>query len=416
MTNHKWTEKEIESELRKMPVIENQINAEEIYQHVKLRKKTGKPFPWMPAAAGTAAAALMLILAPGLFNQDTPSSEQSSSDIALTTSEESNEESSQQEPDREESSEDQSAEVFDSSDAETSEENPVAEEEQDSSESNEADSEIMTVPLENENESGILFESDLSNNQYFEAGLITEDAYVIPFTIVVSDDDQEQSAAALYQQWADKIDEQAQGFIEYHPVSSDISEEENNLTGMINGLENKTQGASAAILIDVLRETFGSFYDEFRIIDENNETAQVGEFGAVESYSLKNDQRGFYIYENEDGSYYYVKSYEDFNTPEEALFAIEEQNPNDRYSSPVPENIDIQSEVAGNEMMISFDGETNELSEEDRRQLVESILLTAESFSIATVLFENLDQDFLEGYDFANPITVPIGANTAYLQ
>ncbi|MDZ5712042.1 hypothetical protein [Jeotgalibacillus haloalkalitolerans] len=420
MTKQKWTDQEIEKQLKNMPVIKNRLQPEDIYQHVKLRQRKVKPFPWMPAAAGTAAAALMIILGPGLFNQDTPSEEQSASDTALPFTEESTEDSSVEdlpvEESAEESTESQNTEVFEPAEreseetAETSE--AAAEEEQEPA--NEEEAELQTVTIDDGE--GILFREDLGGNQYFEAGLVTNDAYVIPFTIVVPGSDENQSALALYEQWADKIDEASFGFVDYHPVSQSMVEEDNMLTGMINSLEEKTDGASPTILIDVLTETFGSDYSQFRIINENNETAEVGEFGQVESFPLNKDNKGFYLYENEDGSYYYAKSYDQYNSVGEALTAIEEQVPNDQYESPVPENVDVNYELSDTEMTISFEGELSELTREERKQLIESILLTAESFSINAVRFEGLEDGFLEGYNFNEPVSVPIGGNIAYLQ
>ncbi len=412
MTKRKWTEQEIENELKKLPVISNRVNPDDIYQHVKMRNRKHRPFHWMPVAAGTAAAALMLILGPGLFNQDSSDDQQMSSDSALPV-EESAEEASEetvQEP-----QEERNEEVFESSEAEdtaedTSESSEAVEEEPSAYE------ELDTVTLDEESEKGVLFEEDLGNNRYFEAGLVTNDAYVIPFTIVVPQGDETQSAASLYEQWADQIDEASFGFLDYHPVSRSLGEEEQTVTGMIEGLDEKTQGASATILIDVLRETFGSFYDQFRIVDENNEPVEINEFGEVESYDLKNDNKGFYIYENEDGSYFYVKSYNQFNSVQEALMAIEEQVPNDQYASPVPGNVDMNYEVENTDLTVSFEGDMDSVSEVERRQMIESVLLTAESFEFNTVRFNGLENEYLPGYNFNEPISVPIGGNTAFLE
>ncbi|MFB1080792.1 hypothetical protein [Jeotgalibacillus sp. JSM ZJ347] len=415
MTKHKWTEQEIENQLKKMPVVKNRLNPEDIYQHVGLRKRAVKPFPWMPAAAGTAAAALMLILAPGLFDQSTPSDQESSSDMAVPSNESASEESMSDAEMKQDSSEDQHAETNITSEPEDTAEESV-QPESDTSDSEGDNQELETVTMNHTSEPALLFEKDLGKNRYFEAGLVTEDAYVIPFTIVVPEGDENESIAALYQQWADKIDESSLGFMDYHPLSDSLNEEGSMLTGLINNLDEKTQGASAAILIDVLRETFGSDYEQFRIINEKNETAEVGEFGRVESYELDNDQKGFYLYEIENGSYYYAKSYENFDSVEDALSAIEEQVPNDRYTSPVPEEIDVNYQASGTTITVSFEGEPNQLPEEERRQLIESILLTAESFALQSVQFEGLEEDFLDGYDFNQPVNVPLGGNIAYLE
>ncbi|WP_404403574.1 GerMN domain-containing protein [Jeotgalibacillus malaysiensis] len=412
MTKRKWTEEEIENELKKFPEINSRIDPEEVYQHVKLRNRKIKPFHWMPVAAGTAAVALMAILAPGLFNEDA-SSDQQASDTALPVAEEESAEVETSEEASQDSSEEQNVEMYESSDAdevaensEESSEEPAAEEEE----------ELETVTIEEESEKGILFEEDLGNNMYFEAGLVTRDAFVIPFTFVVPQSEADQTPLSLYQEWADKIDEASFGFMDYHPISQNLSVEEGNVSGLIDNLDEKTQGASAALLIDVLKETFGSFYDQFSIIDENNEPAEIGEFGRVESYDLNHDNKGFYIYENEDGSYFYAKSYDQFSSVQEALNAIEEQVPNDQYASPVPENVDINYEVNGSDMTVSFEGDFTETTEIERRQLIESILLTAESFAISSVRFNGLEDEFLAGYSFDEPVNVPIGGNTAFLQ
>ncbi|MBM7577466.1 hypothetical protein [Jeotgalibacillus terrae] len=412
MTIQKPTEKEIEHQLKQLPVIKNRLSAEDVYQHIHLRNRPKKNFPWMPAVAGTAAAALMLILGPGLFNQDTPSSEESSSDMAMTVNDESAK-SNVQESEREESSD---TRIEESNSVTPEEETAETTVEEEGEAAAAADEELETVEIESTQESGLLFEEDLGGSQYFEAALVTEDAYVIPYTFVVPESEESLSAASLYLKWAEVIDEQQMGFMDYHPVSSNLTEEGEIITGMINELENKTQGSSAALLIDVLKETFGSDYDQFRIVDENNEAAEVGAFGIVESYPLNHDQKGFYVYENNNGTYYYAKSNENFTTLQEALTAIEDEVPNDRYTSPVPENIDVNYEVIGNEVIVTFEGNINELTAEEKIKMVESILLTAESFSMSSVQFDGIEPGFIEGYDFSAPVPVPVGGNIAYLQ
>ncbi|AJD91336.1 hypothetical protein JMA_20190 [Jeotgalibacillus malaysiensis] len=414
MTKRKWTEQEIENELKKLPVISNRVNPDDIYQHVKLRNRKHKPFHWMPVAAGTAAAALMLVLGPGLFNQDSSNDQQMSSDSALPVEELAEEESSEETV--QETQEDRNEEVFESSEAADTAEESSESTEAAIEEPSETEEELDTVILDEEGEKGVLFEEDLGNNRYFEAGLVTSDAYVIPFTIVVPQGDETQSAASLYKEWADQIDEASFGFIDYHPVSRSLTEEEQTVSGMIEMLDEKTQGASATILIDVLKETFGSFYDQFRIVDENNETVEISEFGEVESYDLKNDNKGFYIYENEDGSYFYVKSYNQFSSVQEALMAIEEQVPNDQYESPVPGNVDMNYEVDNTDLTVSFEGDMASVSEVERRKLIESVLLTAESFAFNTVQFTGLENEYLPGYDFTEPVKVPIGGNAAFIE
>ncbi|KIL48965.1 hypothetical protein KP77_21760 [Jeotgalibacillus alimentarius] len=411
MTKQKPTEKEIEYHLKQLPVIKNRLSADDMYQHIHLRNKRKKNFPWMPAVAGTAAAALMIILGPGLFNQDNPSTEQSSSDMAVTVNDESAE-SNVQETEREESLDSQPQESNPAPQEDTAE--TAAEEEGEAAAA--SDKELETVEIESTQESGLLFEENLGDRQYFEAALVTEDAYIIPYTFVVPDSEEKLSAASLYLKWAESINEQQMGFMDYHPVSNNLKEEGETITGMINELENKTQGASAALLINVLKETFGSDYNQFRIVDENNETAEVGAFGIVESYLLNNDQKGFYVYENNNGTYYYAKSNENFTTLQEALTAIEDEVPNDRYTSPVPENINVNYEVVENELIVTFEGNINELTGEDKIKMVESILLTAESFSMNSVQFEGIENGFIEGYDFSAPVPVPVGGNIAYLQ
>ncbi|WP_227395249.1 hypothetical protein [Jeotgalibacillus aurantiacus] len=420
MKKSQWNDDKIESLLKKMPVIESRTSAEEIYQHVELRKRKKKTTArWMPVAASLAALLLLVILVPGLMNQNQDEASnmasESSADPAEMTSEGGSEEEAvtneaggdfednqlQRSPDSAPPAEEKEDET-----QETTEENTLED----------AEEGFSSVALGGETESNLMTDEEAEESASFDVGLLSEDGFVIPMTVIVpAESDRSKTNLELYNDWIASLDEEELGFSDYHPLSSNLTEDGANLEGTINDLEERTVGASSDILLEVLNETFGSSYENIRLVNEDGSLQELNQVGEVEQFSLSKDNHVFFIYQQDNEQYFYVPSYESYESFEQAVGAIN-QVPNDRYQSALPETLSLEAESDGQNATVRVEGSTEELTALEKRQFVESILLTAKSFSLETVTFENLEQDFVTGYDFTQPVEVPYGYNKAYIE
>ncbi|TFE00440.1 hypothetical protein [Jeotgalibacillus sp. R-1-5s-1] len=421
MKKSQWNDDKIESLLKKMPVIESRTSAEEIYQHVELRKRKKKTTArWMPVAASLAALLLLVILVPGLMNQNQEEASNMASDSSSDSAEMTAEGGSEEEAVNDEAAgESEESQLQPSEDAAPAAEDEREEDTQEATEEStleEPQEGFSSVVLGGDTESNLMTDQEALENASFDVGLLSEDGFVIPMTVIVpAESDRNKTNLELYNDWIASLDEEGLGFADYHPLSSNLTENGGNLEGTISEIEERTVGASSDILLDVLNETFGSSYENIRLVNEDGSLQELNQVGEVEQFNLSKDNHVFFIYQQNSEQYFYVPSYESYDSFEQAIGAIN-QIPNDRFQSALPDTLSLEAEADGQNATIRVEGATEDLTALEKRQFVESILLTAKSFSLDTVTFENVEQDFVTGYDFTQPVEVPYGYNKAYIE
>ncbi|PIC81257.1 hypothetical protein CSV75_05625 [Sporosarcina sp. P18a] len=396
MSRDKWNEDNLEKRLRDMPVVKDQRSKDEIMQRLKSDSRLSganqpikKPFKpkWSSLIAIVAAILLLTIILPIFIQQ----SNEVSMDKAPTE---------------------------DSADAIKVESN----EEMQSSEASDASvfTRQVTAPL-----SYAAYPANVVDHTAFHIGLVTDQATVVPVTFLLPNESLHErlggssDAVTLYNEYANKIDEEALGFIEYHPYKAIISSHGHQV--QMKFATDHTYDVSSATLEMLnlsLLDTFQG-YDEIVWLQEDASAITLDQVGQVkEPITLLGtvSHQAYYRYMKSDGEVVLSTNFGKTSpTVEQALIDMK-KSPNDMYSTVVPEGINFTVKVEKDMVNVKFTEvlDLEKMQQEEALQLIEGILMTAASFD-NYVKFERVAQEQWMGFDFTQPLEKPIGVNPKYL-
>ncbi|MGE7665043.1 hypothetical protein ACQKMN_04945 [Ureibacillus composti] len=398
MSHEKWDDKNIEQLLSNSPKIHDQRSKDDVFQRLKndglfdempskpTKKRIQPKFKWMPIAVSIAAILLLAILIPSFMNQ-TNKSEEASTAI--------------------ESTENQDA---------------MSRADQANILSTEPNEEMGITSMAEEDLRSAVYPADLEGNTVFTIGLASDDADSIPITILLPNEKvvedlgkSNPTQVELYNYYAPKLDEAAAGFADYHPFKGVITESDGQVQHTFPK-DHQYDMASASLTTykASLIDTFPT-YEEVQFLNEDGTPVIFSEEG-VPSQPLKLDgettQYNFYRYTQIDGKEYLAPNFrETFTSVEDALVGMKTET-NDIYKSVILPDIDYTTKVTDRVVTVSFISELDLLNfdQMDAMQMIEGMLLTAKSFNMQ-IQFENVKQTEWEGFDFTNPLPVPVGAN-----
>ena len=265
-----------------------------------------------------------------------------------------------------------------------------------------------------------VYPEQLENSTAFSIGLAGNDAESVPVTIVIPNDKlvedfgtDSPTQVEMYNKYAILLDEQAAGFSEYHPVKGTIVEQGNTVIHTLpqnHGYD--TASATMATYIGVLVDTFGKSYEKVAMLNEGGSAVTFSEVGEPsEPLLLKERKRySYFIDQQESGIYLSPNFRQQFDSVTEALnyMKIEE---NDVYQTAVLPNVDYN--VSDGDVVTIRFTEPLDIQLVDPQQamyMVEAMLLTAAGFD-KQVRFENIVQTEWQGFNFTQPLPIPIGAN-----
>ncbi|WP_301109980.1 GerMN domain-containing protein [Sporosarcina sp.] len=404
MSNDQWNEDKMKTTLRNMPKVSDHRSKEEILQQLKndprlreefqLEKKQKKP-KWLPVLAAVAAVLLLSILVPTFLKQ----SSQVSMDKATN-----------------ESSKMDDAALDNSAQRAQSE----------SAESNMADQAATFSRGAPETPHYAVYPNDVIDHQAFHIGLATNQATIVPVTFLIPKEQAEADlhtekpdAVALYNQYAGEIDEESLGFTSYHPYNADVSSNGNQILMKLSDDHSYDIGSAALEMLNLsVQDTFYGF-DEVQFLKKDDSPVtfdQVGKAGKPVKLTSAQKQQAYYRFTQENGEELLSSNFgKSFDTAKQALKAMKE-NPNDLYSSVIPQGIDFTVTEDKKTVLVRFAKPTDleGLEIEDAMQMIEGILLTAASFD-QQVEFEQLVQEQWIDFDFTKPLPKPVGANPKFL-
>ena len=265
-----------------------------------------------------------------------------------------------------------------------------------------------------------VYPEQLENGTAFSIGLAGNDAESVPVTIVIPHDKlvedfgtDSPSQVDMYNKYAALLDEQAAGFNDYHPVKGTIAEQGNTVIHTLppnHGYD--IASATMATYIGMLVDTFSKSYEKVAMLNEQGSAITFSEVGEPsEPLLLKERKRySYFIDEQENGIYLSPNFRQQFDAVTEALqyMKIEE---NDVYETAILSNVDYNV-LDGEVVTIRFT-EPLDLEIVDPQQamyIIEAMLLTAAGFD-KQVHFENIVQTEWQGFNFTQPLPIPIGAN-----
>ncbi|ARJ40167.1 hypothetical protein SporoP8_15500 [Sporosarcina ureae] len=396
MSKDKWNEDDLEKRLRDMPIVEDQRSKDEVMQRLKNDSRLSEPnepnkrpfkTKWSPLIATVAAILLLAIILPTFFQQ----SNEVSMDKATTE---------------------------ESADA-------VKVENGEELQSHETNDTSMFTRQVSMPPSYAAYPTDVLDHTAFHIGLATDQATVVPVTFLIPNErlsgdlETARDAVTLYNEYANKIDEEALGFTEYHPYKAIISSIGKQVQLKFAADHSyDTSSATLEMLNLSLQDTFQG-YDEIVLLQEDASAITFDQVGQVErpiALSGTVSHQAYYRYVKSDGEAVLSTNFgKTSNTVEQALHDMK-KSPNDIYSTVVPKGIDFTVKVEKDIVKVKFTEvlDLEKMQRQEAMQLIEGILMTAASFD-KFVEFDQVAQAQWMEFDFTQPLEKPIGANPKYL-
>jgi len=410
MSNNKWSEQKIDQLLSHAPKLKDTRSKDKVLERLQQDSQLAKGKPkkrkiWLPPAVAVAALITLTLLVASIMNQ--PKNSMDSTSMNDSNYEESMEM-------------DQGSEEAKTSISETgknsTEEITTFESEEESQKNDTAD-----LKIQKESILTSVYASDLENHTAFHIGLVSQDALVVPITFLITNEQIQNdfgelspTSLQLYEQYAESIEEEDLGFIEYHPYLGTFEIDQEQLIHRLPQQHNyDLASASLYTYEQSLQYTFGDFT---QIVHQNEDGSQA-EFNQVGPMMPTVQMKGKYVttvfpYKNTTDLVFMMPNLgEVFNDVTDAMTALK-SSPNDFYISAVPASVNYVVEEKEKIVHIAFAEplDLNSLSTEQAIQMIESFILTGANFD-AQVQLDNVVQDQWKEIDFTQPLERPIGLN-----
>ncbi len=412
MSNNKWSEQKIDQLLSQVPKLQDTRSKDEVLKRLQQDPRLAEDSQkkrklWIPPAVAVAALITLTLLGATLINQpnselqnafDRSAESESSAEMDNVTSEEAITEEAT----------DESAEgsvTFKSTSEKQTSETEMAKS---------ADAPVESILTS-------AYSSDVENHTVFKIGLISQDALVVPVTFLIPNDQIQQdfgnqtpNTLQLYEQYAADINEEDLGFTDYHPYKGTFEIDQDQLFHRLPN-EHDYDLASAALYAYDLSLQFT--FEGFTQINHQNEDGSQAEFDQVGQKTptvLTNGlyKTAVYPYTDSTGQVYMVPSLnEPFNNVSDALEALK-TSPNDFFANVVPRSVTYTVEEIQGVSHIKFSEplELNSLSQEQAAQMIESFVLTGDTFDVQIQL-DNIIEEQWNGINLTQPIEQPVGLN-----
>ncbi|MBG9456574.1 RNA polymerase sigma factor SigX [Lysinibacillus sphaericus] len=272
-----------------------------------------------------------------------------------------------------------------------------------------------------------VYEDDLTDAVAFHIGLANRDKESVPMTYIIPNErvatdfgKKKPTTLQMYEKYAPQIDEEANGFTNYHPYKGELKEKGDQLVHVLPKQNDYDVAAKdSGEYVATIQDTFSD--SEYKDIEYENlngtESELSNEKEASNSMALTSSNHfNYYLYKDENGvEYLSPNSRRTFSTVTEALVDMRAKNDN-AYVPVVPENITYTVKEVAEGVIVTFD-EPLDLTTMDvirATQLIEAMMLTAASFD-QQVRLDNVIQESWEGFDLKNFLPKPVGANKRYM-
>lgn len=402
MGNHEWDDDKIEQLLSNAPKIKDERSKEDILAKLKSDPRLTGPEKkknlqkWMPASISAAAIVTLAVLVSS-FNSGSHSGQ------------------------REVSVEDSAADMPESAEMKTfnNDSTPtsgIAEEENDISYQ-------MTIGAQPHL---AVYPADLeAGYREFHLG-VSSQGEPIPVTFLISNAKIEEDFGnvevgelELYRKYADVINENAFGFSEYHPMAGEFKEEDGLVIHVLPENHNyDLGGSSTSTYFNTLISTFYD-YKELKVVNKDGSPAEFSEIGTLDTIELPKGkiEKTYYLFTIENGQIilapWYWADPADLDT---ALMEMKD-NPSDLYRTAIPENINFKVSEQSDVAEVTFTETVDLLSMDpsEAQRMIEGMLLTGASFG-KQIQFHNVMPKEWNGFDFTQPLPMPIGPNRFLLE
>ncbi|GGA25425.1 hypothetical protein [Psychrobacillus lasiicapitis] len=408
MSDRKKEETSIDELLQNMPKFTDHRSKEEVYNRVKIeieaqvkeekRKIMVMSFSkWMPFVVSVAAILLLTFLVSSYTNQEEKSM--------------SNDSTEQSENLRTMDAKEESETVMEE-DAAPQQANEMT------AMTKMLDTPIELIPL---HKTTSVYEESINGGTVFHFSLV-ENALTVPISIIIPKERMEAdfpdgtpTSLQLYERYAAQIDEEALGFMEYHPYKGYFVVEGNVLKHYLpNDHGYDRASGSTTTYEQSLNEIFTDF-DSILPVNEDGTTIvwdQAGEIKEPRKLPGSSGHYNFYIYHASNGEDYLSPSFGNtYKSLSEALLAMKDVE-NDFYTSVIPSNVSYTYSEQNGTAVVRFDEQLDleALDPFAATRLIEAFALTAASFG-EEVKLENLVQQQWAEFDLTKSLPVPLGPN-----
>ncbi|WP_338656334.1 hypothetical protein V6B14_08785 [Sporosarcina psychrophila] len=403
MTHKDWNDNKIEKLLGDVPDISDNRPMSEILARLKQDERLNTPHrkkskKWMPALVAVAALLVIGLLVPSMFGENELSMKDQSTDNKMMQSE----------------------------DAEPSARGASLENE--SSTDEEAEMGTMDgFSTKMASETGrthhfAVYSEDVIDSTLFHLGLAGDQALSIPITFIIPNSQikkdigfLEPTSYDLYKKYASRLDESALGFQEYHPYKGNIAAEDHVIIHQLpQGHGYDIGSGSMEVYLDSLQDTFYG-YQEVRFENEDGTAIMFSEVGQPSTPLILKSGRNhlnYYMFEQQDGQQFLTSN---FSQPQPSLNEALQQmkvKPNDVFKPVIPSTLNFEVKADDKLTTIKFTQplDLDAMEPEKAMQMVEGMLLTAADFG-EQLQFENVVQEEWNGFNFSQPLPVPVGSN-----
>ncbi|KOP78864.1 RNA polymerase subunit sigma [Lysinibacillus sp. FJAT-14745] len=272
-----------------------------------------------------------------------------------------------------------------------------------------------------------VYKEDLTDAVMFRIGLANRDKESVPMTYIIPNErvttdfgKKKPTTLQMYEKYAPQIDEEADGFTNYHPYKGELKEKGDQLVHVLpKNNDYDVASKDAGEYVGTLQDTFSD--SEYKSIAIENSDGTANKLSKEEETKkpmalTPSNHFNYYLYKDENGvEYLSPDSRKTFSTVTEALTDMRAKN-DDAYVPVIPENITFTVKEVAEGVIVTFD-EPLDLTTMDAvraTQLMEAMMLTAASFD-KQVRLDNVVQESWEGFDLKNFLPKPVGANKRYM-
>ncbi|MGE8034421.1 RNA polymerase subunit sigma [Lysinibacillus sp. NPDC093692] len=272
-----------------------------------------------------------------------------------------------------------------------------------------------------------VYEDDLTDAVAFHIGLANRDKESVPMTYIIPNErvatdfgKKKPTTLQMYEKYAPQIDEEENGFTNYHPYKGELKEKGDQLVHVLPKQNDYDVAAKdSGEYVGTIQDTFSD--SEYKDIEYENlngaESELSNEEGTSNSMALTSSNHfNYYLYKDENGiEYLSPDSRKTFSTVTEALIDMRAKKDN-AYVPVIPENIIYTVKEVAEGVIVTFDVPLDLTTMDVIRatQLIEAMMLTAASFD-QQVRLDNVVQESWEGFDLKNFLPKPVGANKRYM-
>lgn len=408
MSNDKFSEEKIDQLLSQAPKIKDTRSKEEVLKRLKkdhietvvLPKKQRK---WAPPAVAVAALITLTVLAATFLNQTTSLHESTESTMQMDARDGSEVKETDVKGNERVDSNEPAMKIAGSGDEEATE--------------------MMTIIESSESHGTAVYPNEISDEvTIFNIGLAGDAANSVPVTFLIpnsqiKDDfgDTDPSTLDLYQTYASRLDEEALGFIDYHPYKGTFAIDGNTIIHTLQqGHRYDLASGTITVFLQSLLETFQN-YSELVFKNEDGSAVvfnQAGEPSKPLKFNSGVNHYNYFLFRQTDGREYVTPNFgQPINSLSEAL-QLMKKNPNDVYSSVIPQGVNFEVIQEKEKTLIKFTKplDLEQFDKNTAMHMIDGMLLTGASFG-EPLQFENVVQANWNGFDFTQPLPIPIGAN-----